>query len=84
MSEISPESLPSIEGALGGSRGTDVTGGMASKVRYPLVPPPPPPIDVNVAQQLFTSPKLRAFLSGVLSFEGSGVVWFGWVWWFLG
>ncbi|CBN76705.1 aspartate/glutamate/uridylate kinase [Ectocarpus siliculosus] len=31
--EISLESLPSIEGSLGGSRGTDVTGGMASKVR---------------------------------------------------
>ncbi|CAN0546459.1 unnamed protein product, partial [Ectocarpus sp. 8 AP-2014] len=31
--EISPESLPSIEGYLGGSRGTDVTGGMASKVQ---------------------------------------------------
>ena len=30
--EISPESLPSIEASLGGSRGTDVTGGMASKV----------------------------------------------------
>lgn len=31
--EISPESLPSIEASLGGSRGTDVTGGMASKVQ---------------------------------------------------
>ncbi|CAM9192583.1 unnamed protein product [Scytosiphon promiscuus] len=33
LPEICPESLPSIEASLGGSRGTDVTGGMASKVR---------------------------------------------------
>ncbi len=30
---ITPESLPQVEAALGGSRGTDVTGGMAAKVR---------------------------------------------------
>lgn len=30
---LSPENLPQIESALGGSHGTDVTGGMASKVR---------------------------------------------------
>lgn len=36
VSEISPETLPSIEASLGGSRGTDVTGGMASKVRHPF------------------------------------------------
>ncbi|CAM9157199.1 unnamed protein product [Pylaiella littoralis] len=33
VSKITPESLPSVEESLGGSRGTDVTGGMASKVR---------------------------------------------------
>ncbi len=30
---ITPETLPKVAAALGGSRGTDVTGGMASKVR---------------------------------------------------
>ncbi|HFE66293.1 MAG TPA: isopentenyl phosphate kinase family protein [Chloroflexi bacterium] len=30
---IMPETLPQVEAALGGSRGTDVTGGMAAKVR---------------------------------------------------
>lgn len=30
---ITPETFPALEGALGGSRGTDVTGGMGSKVR---------------------------------------------------
>lgn len=30
---ITPESLPQIEAALGGSRGADVTGGMSSKVQ---------------------------------------------------
>ncbi|MCP4426690.1 MAG: isopentenyl phosphate kinase family protein [Chloroflexi bacterium] len=34
---ISPENLPQIEGALGGSHGADVTGGMASKVRGMLL-----------------------------------------------
>lgn len=33
VSKITPESLPSVEESLGGSRGTDVTGGMASKVQ---------------------------------------------------
>jgi isopentenyl phosphate kinase len=33
---ITPQNLPQIEAALGGSHGTDVTGGMASKVREML------------------------------------------------
>lgn len=31
--EITPETLPAVESALGGSAGTDVTGGMETKVR---------------------------------------------------
>lgn len=34
--QITPETLPALESALGGSRGTDVTGGMDSKVRAML------------------------------------------------
>lgn len=36
IAEISEQSLPFIAAAIGGSRGTDVTGGMASKVRAML------------------------------------------------
>lgn len=32
VSKITPATLTSVEGSLGGSKGTDVTGGMASKV----------------------------------------------------
>ncbi len=33
ISRITPETFPRVEAALGGSRGVDVTGGMAAKVR---------------------------------------------------